>query len=896
MKKFHCFFFAILITGSTAFSQSALTKNELLPDLINRDSRFSVQATVMENDTWCHVTWPDPIGNYWELAADDGDAEDYFIYQEPGNMYANKFTPIGYPVIVSGGRIYVGDGSFPGPFLGTAFQVLVLDDDGYDGYPGTVLDSMDVTVNNYEWVEFEGMTASISEGDFYLAMKQTATLPNVAPVGVDLDNPTYNISYVYYQAFQGWEPSPLQDFMIRAWIIGYQASPRNIDEFQLARFSNFDPEGSPLLGDTIVLDTTNLSEYSDYDWMGLLPGHYAFGIKTHFTSGEWSDYDVSNVVSHLLDFYSPSCFYQADTGNRPLIFCQPLDTSGTVPFNFIGYNLYQDGSLVTFIPSSATSYSPDWISPVSTSYDLIAVYDLTYYGFPGETGESSGLSANYKLRYGYALDFQEQWNTGTFGTNNWSANGVNWSITDQNGQPSPCVQFTWDPIQENYSVSLESYPFLADSMSAGQIFLDFDIKLSNANASGTEFMSAEVWDWESLSWYTAKTYKNDYGSFDWVSEHLDISDYAMNEVFKIRFMAQGESSLNLVWWLIDNIHVYRHCNEPYNLELMENEEGIQLKWDGVEYDQWIHWDDGIYSGTSIGTTGATHFDAAARWIPAQLADYEGYSLMKVAFFPHVATATYQVRVWIGQGAVNLIVDQPVPNPIIDQWNYVTLVTPVLLDVSEELWVGYRVNNSTGYPAGVDNGPAVDGFGNMVNLGGWQTLLLINPDLDYNWNIQAYLYKNIQYNSSLKYAIYRSDDSGPFFLKDYSEHNNYLDVSACGLPPFYHEYKVTALHIGEIDTCESGFSNMVNEVCIGIAENEEDSLRIYPNPSNDIIKIESSEDLELISLYNSFGELILKKKVDKKQLEMPVSAYPAGVYMIRLESGKQLISKKIIILH
>jgi hypothetical protein len=48
---------------------------------------------------------------------------------------------------------------------------------------------MDVEVNNYGWVEFEGMTASITEGDFYLAMKQTSVFPNVAPVGVDLDNP-----------------------------------------------------------------------------------------------------------------------------------------------------------------------------------------------------------------------------------------------------------------------------------------------------------------------------------------------------------------------------------------------------------------------------------------------------------------------------------------------------------------------------------------------------------------------------------------------------------------------------------------------------------------------------------------------------------------------------------
>ena len=39
---------------------------------------------------------------------------------------------------------------------------------------------------------------------------------------------------------------------------------------------------------------------------------------------------------------------------------------------------------------------------------------------------------------------------------------------------------------------------------------------------------------------------------------------------------------------------------------------------------------------------------------------------------------------------------------------------------------------------MDDGPAIDGYGNMMNFGGWQTLLQINPELDFNWNIAAHL--------------------------------------------------------------------------------------------------------------------------------------------------------------
>ena len=42
--------------------------------------------------------------------------------------------------------------------------------------------------------------------------------------------------------------------------------------------------------------------------------------------------------------------------------------------------------------------------------------------------------------------------------------------------------------------------------------------------------------------------------------------------------------------------------------------------------------------------------------------------------------------------------------------------------------------------------------------------------------------------------------------------------------------------------------------------------------------------------------MLKKKVDERQLEIPVSAYPAGVYMIRVEAGKEVVSKKVMVVH
>jgi hypothetical protein len=807
---------SLLLLTLAGISQGSLQKTELFSSSESGDARFTVTATVMDNDTWCRVTWPDPVGNPWELAYDDGEADDFFIYIYPGSLNANMFIPTGHPFLVTGGKIYVGDGSFPGPFLGTSFRVMVFDDDGEDGLPGTALDSIDVTVNNYGWVEFEGMTAEITAGNFYLAMKQLAPAPDAAPIGVDTDNPTYNRSYSYFQGSPGWVLSPLQDFMIRAWIYGYNQPERAFDSFEVARFSGFDPDGSPLLGDMTVLETVYESNYEDFDWAGLSPGYYAYGVRTHFTGGEWSDYDVSNVVSHSGD--------------------------------------------------------------------------------------------------GHPLPFLEQWNTGTIETNNWDTDGANWSINWQEGQPFPSAQFTWDPIQTDYQIALESYPLKADSMTEGRIYLDFDLKLDNVNSTGTEEMLVQVWNWNSQEWTTVSTYSNIDGSFGWLAEHLDITSQAMETVFKIRFLATGENSLNILGWFVDNIHVYRECKGPNYLTawFSYQYQGIALNWNDPygPNNQWIYWDDGVNSGNSIGTGSEIEFDVASRWIPSQLANYDGFKLTQIAFFPAEAQASYNVRVWVGSNAANLVVDQPVVDPVIDHWNYITLDSSIMIDITQELWVGYYVNTLTGFPSGVDDGPAIDGYGNMMNFGGWQTLLQINPSLDYNWNIKAYIQQTNNVQVVSKYGIYRSDDVGPFYLRAFSDTNYFLDDYAICENANLHCYKVTAIYEGLYDTCESQLPYWdACEFCGKTGEeNFNSKLIIYPNPASDVLFIESSEQIERVSVFDSKGGQVVGWSGGQVirgsggqvagwsggRVEIPMNGLLPGLYLLRVETGNGVVGRKVVV--
>lgn len=195
------------------------------------------------------------------------------------------------------------------------------------------------------------------------------------------------------------------------------------------------------------------------------------------------------------------------------------------------------------------------------------------------------------------------------------------------------------------------------------------------------------------------------------------------------------------------------CEAPTNLTYEKDNNNVTLQWDAPDPGSsgtWLHWDS-EWDGNSVGTGDVVDFDVAQRFAPADLQTHNGKFLTRVFFVPKEEACEYSVRVWIGGNISDpgmLIVDQPVVNPLIGEWNEIFLNTPVYVDASQELWIGFRSNTTTGHPAGCDIGPAIDGKGNMINLAGtgWQTLLQVAPTLNYNWSVRGLLQTaGIDYN-------------------------------------------------------------------------------------------------------------------------------------------------------
>ncbi|MBM3404669.1 MAG: T9SS type A sorting domain-containing protein [Bacteroidetes bacterium] len=257
---------------------------------------------------------------------------------------------------------------------------------------------------------------------------------------------------------------------------------------------------------------------------------------------------------------------------------------GQTPPGLLGYNLYYHQDSIPFDylndPDSLDYYDGPLQWNVPYEYDITAMYDLTPYGQPGQTGESSRVGpVIVEIIFPFCFPFFEPWTSANFTYNTWtfSPDQGNWRITTVDGNPAPTAEFTGSPELTNYFYALESMPIPGNLWVCGHFYLDFDYKLydSNINPTQTEKLKVEVF--LNNQWQLEKTITND-GTTDWISEHLDIS-YVAGENFIIRFVAEGENSSNIDSWMVDNIKIYFECNPPLNLDYSITQPEIFFIWE-----------------------------------------------------------------------------------------------------------------------------------------------------------------------------------------------------------------------------------------------------------------------------------------------------------------------------
>ena len=338
--------------------------------------------------------------------------------------------------------------------------------------------------------------------------------------------------------------------------------------------------------------------------------------------------------------------------------------------------------------------------------------------------------------------------------------------------------------------------------------------------------------------------------------------------------------------------------------------------------------------TSIGTDGEFDFSVASRWYPENLEIYDGQYLTEISFYPAEEQCEYYARVWTGSDAT-LVVDQLIPADQItlNQWNTVELNTPVQIDADEEFWFGYRANAQAGYPAGADAGPAYAYHGDMIwdAENGWLSMAE-SYGLDYNWNLAGTVtggegeqgvlsalpensqpvkrgtigHGDINTNpeplnlNDREFAGYKINRNDTYWENDTTLVENYqqtffidFDVPIePGVGVDYMYYVVAQYDSG----CEAEAVESIVSYGTDAPVDLAGQINIYPNPANDHVFFDVSDNIESYRIMNTVGQVISQNTVvGDDVINVNTESFEAGTYLVQFttDSGK-LVSKRFIL--
>ncbi len=181
-------------------------------------------------------------------------------------------------------------------------------------------------------------------------------------------------------------------------------------------------------------------------------------------------------------------------------------------------------------------------------------------------------------------------------------------------------------------------------------------------------------------------------------------------------------------------------NPPYGLQAVVEGNDVSLQW--TEPIQGELFPLSYSSGTNFSALGYASEDPyliAARWEAGSLNAYDGFPIVQFEFFVLEGGADLSLKILEGSQGDQLIYEQAITNVQPDAWNLIYLDNPPVVDASKELWIAIEVDQSNMvlYPIGLDEGPAVAGFGDMINYQGfWESIT--DYGLDHNFSLKAYV--------------------------------------------------------------------------------------------------------------------------------------------------------------
>jgi hypothetical protein len=620
----------------------------------------------------------------------------------------------------------------------------------------------------------------------------------------------------------------------------------------------------------------------------------------------------------------------------------------------LGYNVYRDEVFIAYVAGPNTlEYYDLGLDPGDYCYEVTGYYDLTTYGFPGDFDESLPAGpACVNINYGYEMPFCETWDQASFTYNEWTFDPAqgNWSITTAIGNPLPSADFSWQPMITNYDYALVSPTINASGWTCAEIWLDLDVKLVDRNATSEEFLVVEVY--YSNNWFEKLELTNN-GSFDWTTQHIDISG-VKGKAFQIRIRAEGANSADILHWYVDNICAYGVCNPPTELAATQSQFTTTLTWTepvcggGGTIMQFIFddgtWENGWRINPGFVVSLGNEFPIASTLIGV-LQSFDLY------FVDNGTGSPLDLSIDVYDGTQTLVgsTDMFTAAPY-DEW--ITVAAPDIpfagLFYAMVLWNG--VSGNSYYLGDDEDGPySADNLYWMYDGSSWthpsgtpavfllRATALVGADLKQveltptsmrpvggvNANNSVLSSAgtsgdsgdhstmgvldggNADSTTVVGYNIYRTDETGtgPFSMLNGSPvtATTYTDTYPSTLEAGTFLYYVTAvMNNSALGTliCEPASDTIeVTFPAVGIEDLASHGVVLYPNPSNDVVNVVSTATIRSIEVLNYIGQVVYtNKSIDTKKMQLHVSTLQAGVYFVKVTTDQGLKTVKITVTH
>ena len=629
----------------------------------------------------------------------------------------------------------------------------------------------------------------------------------------------------------------------------------------------------------------------------------------------------------------------------------------------LGYNVFRGTQHIAYLPYPDTLQYYDYnLGPGVYQYTVNARYSTPGFNPPADTAVSlKAPPASVQIACGYPLPFYEPWDQASFGYQQWSfsPNQGHWSINSAVGDPVPCADFTWEPVVTNYSTSLITPNINASAFTCANIFCDFDLKLADLHATGTEKLDVEV-STSAGVWMTKAEY-SDSGSFNWTLKHVNISA-VFGKAFQLRFRANGANSGNILHWYVDNIHIYAVCIPPTVLTGKQAQFITSLTWhspkcpaacglktyvydDGTADDGLTGYGYGFGNYFPIGnnTSGVIksvdmYFSSIAGNTTAQDITLNVYkadqtTILGSTTFTNTGDA-WPSGTWVNvpfasdiiyTGPFYLMCMYPSGSIFANYFDLDAVSTfpgfPNGLGYSIDpsgVWaqgdLGYDANCTWIQRANVCENGAKDKDAPETTIYPTQNHVMALPDP--NTVSAASAIKsgsNVVGNpptpkspegSLLKgYNVYRADlpAGTPFAIIHNGTDTTYQDNHGSTYYGPGWKYFVTAVFQDSLNQgvtlCEPASDTIiVHFPAVGIDELT-NSISLYPNPANDLVNVVSSNEIKTIEVLDYIGKVIYRNDaVNLTNTKLDVASFNAGVYFVKISTSVGIKTMKLTVTH